>query len=117
MKQGIHPDNYRTVVFQDTSNNATFLTKSTAPSTQTIKWDDGQEYPLIAVHISSASHPFYTGTEKLVDIEGRVDRFKARTETADKLRSAVAAKNQKQQKRAQAKLAKRTKAKPAAKAV
>lgn len=108
MKQGIHPDNYRLVVFQDTSNNATFLTKSTAPSNATIKWDDGNEYPLVSVHISSASHPFFTGKEKLVDIEGRVDRFKARTEAAEKLRSSVAAKNTKQQKRAQAKQAKRT---------
>lgn len=111
MKQGIHPQNYRLVVFQDTSNNATFLTKSTAPSTQTIK-HEGAEYPLVSVHISSASHPFYTGKEKLVDIEGRVDRFKARSAAAEKMRSGVAAKNLKQQERDKAKQIKREK-KPA----
>lgn len=85
MKQGIHPTNYRPVVFQDTSDGSTFLTRSTAESEETIKWEDGNEYPLIKVHISSSSHPFYTGKEKLVDIEGRVDRFKAKAERAKKL--------------------------------
>lgn len=81
MKTKLHPDNYRPVVFQDLNNNQTFLTKSTVATEETIKLD-GVEYPLVKVHISSTSHPFFTGQEKLVDIEGRVDRFKARQEAA-----------------------------------
>ncbi|MCA9331526.1 type B 50S ribosomal protein L31 [Candidatus Saccharibacteria bacterium] len=81
MKKDIHPNNYRPVVFQDLNNNQTFLTKSTVATDDTIKLD-GVEYPLVKVHISSASHPFYTGQEKLLDIEGRVDKFKARQEAA-----------------------------------
>lgn len=81
MKKGIHPTSYRPVVFQDLNNNTTFLTKSTVATEETIKLD-GVEYPLVKVHISSASHPFFTGQEKLVDIEGRVDKFKARQEAA-----------------------------------
>ena len=87
MRKDIHPDNYRPVVFQDLSNGETFLTKSTAKTDETIKLD-GKDYPLIKVHISSASHPFFTGQEKLVDIEGRVDKFKARAEAAKKSREA-----------------------------
>ena len=90
MKKDIHPSNYRPVVFQDLSNDTTFLTKSTAATDETIKLD-GVEYPLVKVHISSASHPFFTGQEKLVDIEGRVDKFKARSEAAAKAREAKAA--------------------------
>lgn len=86
MKKDIHPKNYRPVVFQDISNGTMFLTRSTAATDETIKYDDGNEYPLVKVHISSASHPFFTGQEKLVDIEGRVDKFKARTATAAKKR-------------------------------
>ena len=82
MKKDIHPDNYRFVVFRDLNNDWSFLTRSTASSDETVKWEDGNEYPLIKVHISSASHPFFTGQEKLVDIEGRVDKFKARQEAA-----------------------------------
>ncbi len=78
MKQAIHADNYRPVVFQDLNNNTTFLTRSTVLTEETIKWEDGKEYPLVKVHISSASHPFFTGEERVVDIEGRVDKFKAR---------------------------------------
>ncbi len=81
MKKDIHPDNYRPVVFQDLNNNQTFLTKSTVATSDTITLD-GVEYPLVKVHISSASHPFFTGQEKLLDIEGRVDKFKARQEAA-----------------------------------
>lgn len=81
MKKDLHPTNYRLVVFQDLNNNTTFLTKSTVATDETIKLD-GTEYPLVKVHISSASHPFFTGQEKLVDIEGRVDKFKARQEAA-----------------------------------
>ncbi len=85
MKKGLHPDNYRPVVFQDLNNNTTFLTRSTVATADTIKLD-GVEYPLVKVHISSASHPFFTGQEKMIDIEGRVDKFKARSEVAAKKR-------------------------------
>jgi len=75
MKDGIHPD-YQYVVFQDTSANFSFLTRSTMQSDKTIKWEDGNEYPLIKLDISSASHPFYTGNQNIVDTAGRVERFK-----------------------------------------
>ena len=81
MKKDLHPGNYRPVVFQDLNNSTTYLTKSTVATEETIKLD-GVEYPLVKVHISSSSHPFFTGQEKLVDIEGRVDKFKARQEAA-----------------------------------
>ena len=77
MKADIHP-NYREVVFQDLSSDFAFLTRSTVSSKETIKWEDGNEYPLIKVEVSSASHPFYTGKHKLMDTGGRVDRFKRR---------------------------------------
>jgi len=77
MKADIHPD-YREVVFQDLSTDFAFLTRSTVKSKETIKWEDGNEYPLIKVEVSSASHPFYTGKHKLMDTGGRVDRFKRR---------------------------------------
>jgi len=77
MKADIHPK-YREVVFQDLSSDFAFLTRSTASSKETIKWEDGNEYPLIKVEVSSASHPFYTGKHKLMDTGGRVDRFKRR---------------------------------------
>lgn len=82
MKKELHPNDYRPVVFQDLSNGWSFLTQSTVASEETIKWEDGNEYPLIKVHISSSSHPFFTGQEKLLDMEGRVDKFKARQEAA-----------------------------------
>ena len=78
MKDGIHPKNYRKVVFQDISCDFKFLTQSTMGSKETIKWEDGQEYPLIKVDISSASHPFYTGKQRMLDTEGRVDKFNKR---------------------------------------
>jgi large subunit ribosomal protein L31 len=77
MKADIHPK-YREVVFQDLSSDFAFLTRSTVYSKETIKWEDGNEYPLIKVEVSSASHPFYTGKHKLMDTGGRVDRFKRR---------------------------------------
>lgn len=95
MKKDLHPTNYRHVVFQDDAAGFAFLTKSTAQATETIKWEDGNEYPLVKIHISSASHPFYTGQEKLLDIEGRVDRFKAKEEAAKKLAAARASKAKK----------------------
>jgi len=92
MKKDIHPKNYRLVVFKDLNNGATFLTRSTVTSEETITWEDGNDYPLVSVHISSASHPFFTGQEKMIDIEGRVDRFKARQEAAAKRKEAAMAK-------------------------
>ena len=77
MKADIHPE-YREVVFQDLSSDFAFLTRSTVTSKETIKWEDGNEYPLVKVEVSSASHPFYTGKHKLMDTGGRVDRFKRR---------------------------------------
>jgi large subunit ribosomal protein L31 len=77
MKADTHPD-YREVVFQDLSSDLIFLTRSTVKSKETIKWEDGNEYPLIKVEVSSESHPFYTGKHKLMDTGGRVDRFKRR---------------------------------------
>ena len=74
MKEGIHPDNYRPVVFKDMSNDDTFITRSTINAKETIELD-GVTYPLIKVEISSTSHPFYTGKQKLVDTAGRVDKF------------------------------------------
>ncbi|MFO7755544.1 MAG: type B 50S ribosomal protein L31 [Bacteroidales bacterium] len=75
MKKGIHPEDYRYVVFKDMSNNTSFLTRSAAASRETVKWEDGNEYPLIKLEISNTSHPFYTGKMKLVDTAGRVDKF------------------------------------------
>lgn len=75
MKQGIHPENYRKVVFQDISCDLKFLTRSTVATKETIKWEDGEEYPLLKVDISSESHPFYTGKQRMLDTEGRVDKF------------------------------------------
>ncbi|MFC7619408.1 type B 50S ribosomal protein L31 [Microlunatus sp. GCM10028923] len=77
MKPGIHPE-YRPVVFRDKSAGLTFLTRSTRSSDQTISWTDGQTYPVVDVEISSASHPFYTGTARVVDTAGRVEKFRRR---------------------------------------
>ncbi|MHC1736810.1 MAG: type B 50S ribosomal protein L31 [Ignavibacteriaceae bacterium] len=74
MKKGIHP-NYRPVVFKDFSCDFAVLTKSTIKTTDTIKWEDGNEYPLIKLEISSGSHPFFTGKQKLLDTTGRVEKF------------------------------------------
>lgn len=95
MKKQLHPTDYRPVVVQDPSASFAFLTKSTAKTDKTIKWEDGNEYPLLEVYISSASHPFYTGKETLIDTEGRVDRFKARAEAAKARREALASKAKK----------------------
>ncbi len=95
MKKDLHPTNYRPVVFQDDQAGFAFLTQSTATSDHTIKWEDGNEYPLIKMHISSASHPFFTGEEKIIDTEGRVDRFKARFEAAAKRKEALSNKAKK----------------------
>ncbi|HSX32343.1 MAG TPA: type B 50S ribosomal protein L31 [Candidatus Saccharimonadales bacterium] len=103
MKKDIHPTNYRAVVFEDLNNGFRFLTRSTVATGDTTKWDDGNEYPLVKVHITSASHPFFTGEERIVDIEGRVDKFKARAEAAAKARESRMAAAKKQQARKVAK--------------
>jgi large subunit ribosomal protein L31 len=100
MKKGLHPETYRAVVFQDLNNGFSFLTRSTVATNETIVWEDGNSYPLIKVHISSASHPFFTGEERVVDIEGRVDKFKARAAAAEAAKSKQAAAAQKKNKRA-----------------
>jgi large subunit ribosomal protein L31 len=81
MKQELHPKNYRSVVFKDMSNGHTFISRSTAHSSETIVWEgDGKEYPVIKLEISNTSHPFYTGKNVLVDTAGRIDKFKKRYE-------------------------------------
>ena len=82
MKADIHPKNYRTVIFHDNSSGERFLLGSTIETTTTDKWTDGTEYPIAFVDVSSASHPFYTGQEKVMDTAGRVERFKARASKA-----------------------------------
>ncbi|MCW7987428.1 large subunit ribosomal protein L31 [Streptomyces sp. 2112.3] len=77
MKPGIHPA-YRPVVFRDSAGDFAFLTRSTATSDKTVEWEDGNTYPVIDVEISSASHPFYTGTQRVLDTAGRVERFQRR---------------------------------------
>ncbi len=95
MKSSIHPQNYRPVVFSDDQADFAFLTQSTAQTTETIKWEDGNEYPLVRVHVSSASHPFFTGEKRVIDIEGRVDKFEARRKAAEERRQALANKAKK----------------------
>ncbi len=77
MKADIHPQ-YREVVFHDVTSDFKFLTRSTLASKESVKWEDGNEYPLVKVEISSASHPFYTGQNRVVDTAGRIDKFKKR---------------------------------------
>lgn len=105
MKKDLHPDNYQLMVFEDLNNGFRFLTRSTAKTEETIKWEDGKEYPLVKVHITSSSHPFFTGEERILDIEGRVDKFKAR--------AAAGAASKDKRAKAAAKEAKRTAAKVA----
>ena len=78
MKKGLHPENYRFVVFKDMSNGHSFLSRSTAATKETVKWEDGNEYPLVKLEISHTSHPFYTGKMKLLDTAGRIDKFRTR---------------------------------------
>lgn len=80
MKKEIHPKNYRYVVFKDMSNGISFISRSTASTRETIKWEDGNEYPLVKLEISNTSHPFFTGQKMLVDTAGRIDKFKKRYE-------------------------------------
>ena len=90
MKPDIHP-NYRPVVFQDTSSDLRFLTQSTIATSETIEWEDGNEYPLAKAELTSASHPFFTGQMKIVDTAGRVERFERRYGARRKPAAAAAA--------------------------
>ena len=78
MKKDIHPENYRPVIFADNSSGAKFLIPSTIKTTETEKWTDGKEYPVIRIEVSSESHPFYTGKHKIMDTAGRVEKFRQR---------------------------------------
>tara|TARA_B100001750_G_C15012375_1_gene352907 strand:- start:190 stop:444 length:255 start_codon:yes stop_codon:yes gene_type:complete len=84
MKKDIHPQDYRKVIFHDNASGEQFLMSSTIATEETAKWEDGKEYPLVKVEISSASHPFYTGTEKRLDTAGRAEKFRKRMEKASK---------------------------------
>jgi len=84
MKKDIHPENFREVIFEDNSSGARFLVASTVQTQETGKWEDGKEYPVFKVEISSASHPFYTGQSKTIDTAGRVEKFKKRVAAASK---------------------------------
>jgi large subunit ribosomal protein L31 len=84
MKKDIHPEGYRMVIFHDNSSGARFLIGSTIDTEAKDKWEDGKEYDVAYVDVSSASHPFYTGQEKVMDTAGRVERFKARAQKAKK---------------------------------
>ena len=106
MKKDLHPTNYRPVVFEDLNNGFKFLTRSTVASDTTTKWEDGQDYPLVKVHITSTSHPFFTGEERILDIEGRVDKFKARFAAGAASKDKRAAAAQKTVKRTAAKIEK-----------
>ena len=87
MKKGIHPENYRPVVFKDMSNGDVFLSRSTCSTKETIEFE-GETYPLVKLEISNTSHPFYTGKSKLVDTAGRVDKFMTSSNTKRSLRYA-----------------------------
>lgn len=78
MRKDIHPKDYRFVIFKDMSNDYAFMTKSTVNTKDSIKWEDGKEYPLVKLEISHKSHPFYTGKMNLVDTAGRIDKFKSK---------------------------------------
>ncbi|MEN8193071.1 MAG: type B 50S ribosomal protein L31 [Bacteroidota bacterium] len=75
MKKGIHPENYRPVVFKDMSMDYAFIVRSTAQTNETIEWEDGNTYPLVKLEISDRSHPFFTGKQMILDSAGRVERF------------------------------------------
>jgi len=84
MKKDIHPEDYRLVLFRDMSNGYTFLCKSAAPAKETEVWEDGNEYPLVKLDITSQSHPFFTGKMQFVDTAGRIDKFKNRYKNVKK---------------------------------
>tara|TARA_B100000809_G_C15061648_1_gene502608 strand:- start:505 stop:879 length:375 start_codon:yes stop_codon:yes gene_type:complete len=90
MKKEIHPDNYRLVVFQDVSCDYSFITRSTVQTSDTIKWEDGNEYPLYKLEISDKSHPYFTGKQNLVDSAGRIEKFNRKYKiSTDKVVEAV----------------------------
>lgn len=93
MKQGLHPEDYRMVVFKDFSCDYAFMTRSCAPTNETIKWEDGNEYPLIKLEISNQSHPFFTGKMVFVDTAGRIEKFRKKygNKEADKASDKPAA--------------------------
>lgn len=93
MKKDIHP-NYRPVVFRDASTDFAFLTRSTIRTDKTIVWEDGNTYPLVTVDVTSASHPFYTGEQRIVDTAGQVDRFMRRLQTAQSRQADAASRRQ-----------------------
>jgi large subunit ribosomal protein L31 len=102
MKTGIHPKEYRPVVFKDSSSNYTVLTRSCARTDQTTVWEDGKEYPLVLLGISAASHPFFTGQKTFVDTAGRVEKFSRRfgsTKIAEVKATAAAAAASKKKKK------------------
>ncbi len=84
MKKDIHPQEYREVIFEDVTSGKRFLIGSTIDTEKTDKWDDGKEYPVVQVEISSASHPFYTGISKTIDTAGRVEKFNKKRAAAKK---------------------------------
>ena len=98
MKKDIHPTDFRPVIFEDVTSGKRFLIASTIKTSKTDKWDDGKEYPVHEIEISSASHPFYTGTAKVVDTAGRVERFKNRIEAGKTKKAATAKKPRKAEK-------------------
>lgn len=98
MKKDIHPKDYRQVIFDDSTSGKRFLIASTIATTKTDKWDDGKEYPVFNVEISSASHPFYTGHAKVIDTAGRVEKFKSRMEAGKSKRGATSKKSKKSEK-------------------
>jgi large subunit ribosomal protein L31 len=87
MRKDIHPKDYRLVVFKDISNDFSFITRSTVNTKDTVKWEDGNEYPLVKLEISNTSHPFYTGKIKLVDTTGRVDKFRQKMEKSAQMKT------------------------------
>ena len=88
MKKDIHPDNFRPVIFHDNGSGARFLINATVETETTDTWEDGKEYPVFRVDVSSDTHPFYTGQEKVMDTAGRVERFKARAAKGKKSKTA-----------------------------
>ena len=92
MKSGIHPD-YQAVIFLDTASNHAILSRSTIETKgrETMKWEDGNEYPVVKVEVSSESHSFYTGKQKIVDTAGRVERFKRKYTSRSKKKTEPAA--------------------------
>ena len=115
MKPGIHPE-YREIVFVDVSNNFSFKTRSTMNAREKIKWEDGNEYPLAKIETSSESHPFYTGTQKIMDTAGRVEKFRQKFGTKAVAKAAgdgVAKTAEKKAAAAEAKAAEKTSKKKA----